>query len=249
MAGEIGIGLLGVGLGLGLRHGIDWDHIAAITDVTAAQPSRLRGLAMGTLYAGGHAAVVVALGLAAIWAGSRLPDRFDSYMEVIVGVTLISLGFWVFWSLFRSPDKFMLRSRWMLAFSAVKGAYRWLLFKASGKRREPRPARSRAYGAVASTGIGVVHGIGAETGSQALLLAAAAGATSAVAGSFLLAAFAVGLVISNSAITLAATTGLLGARMKRSSYIAVGVLFGAFSIVVGALFIAQRGGLLPEFLA
>ena len=33
---EIGIALLGTGLGLGLRHGIDWDHIAAISDVTSS---------------------------------------------------------------------------------------------------------------------------------------------------------------------------------------------------------------------
>ena len=30
-----GIGVLVTGLALGLRHGIDWDHIAAITDITS----------------------------------------------------------------------------------------------------------------------------------------------------------------------------------------------------------------------
>src|SRR5690348_16584269 len=29
-----GIGVLATGLALGIRHGIDWDHIAAITDIT-----------------------------------------------------------------------------------------------------------------------------------------------------------------------------------------------------------------------
>jgi len=28
------LALIATGLGLGLRHGIDWDHIAAITDIT-----------------------------------------------------------------------------------------------------------------------------------------------------------------------------------------------------------------------
>ncbi len=70
MDGQIGVGLVALGVGLGLRHGIDWDHIAAITDVTSSQPSRLRGFAMGTLYALGHAAVVLTLGL---WPSGRQP--------------------------------------------------------------------------------------------------------------------------------------------------------------------------------
>jgi high-affinity nickel permease len=30
------IGVLATGLLLGVRHGIDWDHIAAITDITSS---------------------------------------------------------------------------------------------------------------------------------------------------------------------------------------------------------------------
>ena len=77
---SIELGLIGTGLGLGLRHGVDWDHIAAITDVTGTQPERLKALRLGTLYALGHASVVVALGLAALWAGSTLPDSMDAAM-------------------------------------------------------------------------------------------------------------------------------------------------------------------------
>ena len=91
MPAEIGIALLGTGLGLGLRHGIDWDHIAAISDVAGSQKSRRRSMGMGTLYALGHAAVVVALGLVAIWLGTLLPDWVDGYMEIAVGITLLLL--------------------------------------------------------------------------------------------------------------------------------------------------------------
>ena len=34
-ASPAGIGVLVTGLLLGIRHGIDWDHIAAITDITS----------------------------------------------------------------------------------------------------------------------------------------------------------------------------------------------------------------------
>ena len=249
MAGEIGLGLIGVGVGLGLRHGIDWDHIAAITDVTASQPSRLRGMLMGTLYAGGHAAVVITLGLLAIWAGSKLPESFDAVTEIVVGVTLLGLGGWVLWSVYKNPGELPLRSRWMLVFAVVRGAYRRVAVRLGRGNDQSADVRQRTYGAVASTGIGMIHGIGAETGSQALLLAAAAGATSALTGSFLLLAFAIGLVVSNTFITFASVSGVIGARGRSWTQIVLGVAIGVFSLVVGAMFIAQRGHLLPGLFA
>ena len=247
MAAEIGLGLMGVGVGLGLRHGIDWDHIAAITDVTSAQPSRLRGLAMGTLYAAGHASVVVALGLLAILASSQLPSWVNRYMETLVGITLVTLGVWVFYSLFRNRGNFRLRSRWMLLFSAVHLATHRVQGRITGRVRERTAPTAGYYGVGASTGIGMIHGIGAETGSQALILAGAAGASSAAAGSFLLVFFTIGLVISNSLITIASTMGILGSRSHRYTFIGLGILIGGFSLVVGILFLAGKGNVLPGF--
>jgi high-affinity nickel-transport protein len=248
MAGELGLGLVALGVGLGLRHGIDWDHIAAITDVTSAQPSRLRGLAMGTLYAIGHAVVVVALGLLAIWAATLLPEGIDGVMERVVGVTLLFLAGWVFWSLVRKPDQFVLRSRWMLLFAAVRSAYRWAISRLTG-RTYPAGEMPRTYGALLSLGIGMIHGIGAETGSQALLFASAAGAATAIAGSVLLISFAVGLLVSNTFITVGSTMGILGAQARRVIYLAIGVVIGLFSLIIGTFFVLGKGSLLPGFFA
>lgn len=257
MAGEIGLALAGMGIGLGLRHGIDWDHIAAISDVTASQQSRVRSVAMGTLYAAGHAAVVIALGLLAIWAGSTLPDSLDPLMDALVGLTLVLLGVWILWSLVKNRGRLVLRSRWMLLADSVRSGYR---------RLRPRPPRTevsagavaeavesprqRRYGATASTTVGVIHGIGAETGTQALLLASAAGATSAAAGSFLLVAFAIGLVASNLLITVASTFGFAaGVRSSRLVTTVFGVSIAAFSLVIGSLFLFRKADMLPGFLA
>jgi high-affinity nickel-transport protein len=38
-AAPVGLGVLMTGLLLGVRHGIDWDHIAAITDITSTTAS------------------------------------------------------------------------------------------------------------------------------------------------------------------------------------------------------------------
>ena len=248
MSVEIGVALLGTGLGLGLRHGIDWDHIAAITDVTSSQHSRRRSLGMGTLYALGHAAVVILLGLVAIWFGTLLPEWVDGYMEKAVGITLLLLGAWLIWSMSRNKGRLVMRSRWMLLFDIAKTGYRKVTRKPPIAPDDPS-GNKRRYGSGASLSIGVVHGIGAETGSQALLLAAAAGATSALTGSFLLIAFVVGLVVSNTLITIASTTGLLGTKRHYKFHTALGIVIAVFSLVVGSMFILGTSRSLPGFFA
>ena len=242
MPSEIGIALLGTGLGLGLRHGIDWDHIAAISDVAGSQKNRRRSMGMGTLYALGHAAVVVALGLVAIWLGTLLPDWVDGYMEIAVGITLLLLGAWLIWTMARNRGRFVLRSRWMLLFDAVKVGYRKVLGKPA---LAPEDQKNREYGSGASVSIGVIHGFGAETGSQALLLAAAAGATSALTGSILLIAFVVGLIVSNTLITIAATAGLIGTDRHHAIYTVLGIVVAVFSMVLGWMFVSGTAGDLP----
>jgi cytochrome c biogenesis protein CcdA len=56
---------------------------------------------LGTLYALGHGAVVIALGVAALAFGAILPDWLDPIMGRIVGLTLVLLGVWVLYSVYR----------------------------------------------------------------------------------------------------------------------------------------------------
>jgi high-affinity nickel-transport protein len=121
------LGFLVAAFLLGLRHGVDWDHIAAITDITASQHLRGRGVWLGSIYALGHAAVVFALGVAAILLGDRLPPWVDTVMGRVVGVTLVVLGVYVVFSMVRYGREFRLQSRWMLAIAVVRRAYRWIL--------------------------------------------------------------------------------------------------------------------------
>ncbi len=123
-AGAFGIGLIASAFLFGFRHGIDWDHIAAITDITSSQENRRDSVLFGTLYALGHALVVFLIGTAAIILGDRLPSGIDSAMERIVGVTLVILGVYVFVALIRHGKEFRMRSRWMLIFSGVRSLYR-----------------------------------------------------------------------------------------------------------------------------
>jgi len=302
-----GLGILVTGLLLGFRHGFDWDHIAAITDITstsaaadagaeiheaehrvhphehahghgglaeiavhdprggaavAPMPSlasmpvarprfvaeQKHAILLGTLYALGHAFVVFVLGMLALAFGALLPDWVDPIMGRVVGVTLLVLGIWVFVSLYqylRNGTEFRLRSRWMLVFDGAR--YGWRRFQARLHGHEHvEPLEMSSYGPRTAFGVGMIHGIGAETGSQALLIAAVGGAAGAGLGIPMLLAFVIGLVIANTVIVVVSATGFVAGQVRRPLYIAIGVLAGVFSIAVGLTFLLGSDNLLPD---
>jgi high-affinity nickel permease len=120
--GAFQVGLVLTAFGFGFRHGIDWDHIAALTDITSSQDSSRRSMLFATLYALGHGLVVFALGTAAIVFARQLPRGADAVMERFVGATLILLAIYVVFALARQGRDFRMRSRWMLLFSGVQHA-------------------------------------------------------------------------------------------------------------------------------
>jgi cytochrome c biogenesis protein CcdA len=128
------LGLLLTAFGFGLRHGVDWDHIAAIADLSGSSETRRRGLLLSFLYALGHAVVVFALGVAAIAFGSSLPEGLDVWMGRFVGLTLLALGVWVLVSLVRDREQFRLRSRWMLVIGGTFAGLRRVRRRFNGGR-------------------------------------------------------------------------------------------------------------------
>jgi hypothetical protein len=69
----LGTELFAGALLLGFKHGFDWDHIIAITDIVPTQESRRRGLFLGSVY------------VVAIVFGSRIPPGVDDLMGRVVG--------------------------------------------------------------------------------------------------------------------------------------------------------------------
>jgi len=69
---------LGSCLVLGLRHGFDYDHLAAISDITAVQHNWRSGLRLGMTYALGHAFTVAALGIAVLQLHLGLPRAWTT---------------------------------------------------------------------------------------------------------------------------------------------------------------------------
>jgi high-affinity nickel-transport protein len=92
----------------------------------------------------------------------------------------------------------------------------------------------------------MIHGIGAETGSQVLIIAAVGGAAGQGLGVPMILAFIVGLLIANSLIVVATATGFVASRFRQRLYLVVGVLAGTFSLVVGSLFLVEAEAVLPD---
>ncbi len=237
--------LLGAALLLGLQHGIDWDHIAAITDVTGTAAEPRRGFALGTLYAMGHAVVVATIGLLAILIGVALPEWLDGLMEPFVGATLVFLGLWILYSLVHDGQRFQLRSRWMLIFDGLRVLWDWVVGGLSGVARPKRVRSASTYGPRTALGIGMIHGIGAETPSQVLLFLTAAGAGGRTLGTVILLTFVIGLLISNSAITVLSIFGYARVRSHPRLFMGMGALTAVFSLAIGGIFLTGQGWLLP----
>jgi len=292
------LSLFGVLLGmvaLGFRHGFDWDHIAAITDITSTttaghtevdvpagapvtphghEPAEMRGhvhqhqvepsamhsfgesrfaheqrhaIGLASLYALGHASVVVALGVLALLVGAILPKWIDPILEKVVGATLVLLGAWVLYSVVqyaRGRGEFRMRSRWMLVFDLARDAWDRVQARIHGHEHTPS-AHSTQYGPRTAFGVGMIHGVGAETGSQALLLAGVAGVTG-VTGVVILLAFVVGLLISNTLVAVVSASGFIGAQRLRTVYVIVGAVAGLASLLIGFVFISGFGTELPD---
>lgn len=205
-------------LGLGLRHGVDWDHIAAITDITGSEYDRRRSAWLAVLYALGHGAAVMTLGSVAIVLGDRLPGWIDPVMRRVVGVTLVGLAVVLLVSLRRGGAT----SRGMLLFRGLQRV-RQTVRRSQRVEIEHTHPEPHAHSNVATThvhavdvtrftiggaiAVGVLHGFGAETGTQALVLMSASRVTSSLTGVAMLTAFVLGIVITTCAIALGTAYG------------------------------------------
>ena len=284
----------GAALIFGFRHGFDWDHIAALTDLTGSQTTSRRSMWLATLYALGHAAMVLVLGTAAILFASRVPEPVDLVMERFVGATLIGLAAWMVWTTVTTRGAPPLRSRWMLLIDAAhrildrrRGAGEVVVIEHSHRHDHEQPMHEhehlhgelagpehrhaqldtvvehrhvhrhvavmpadpfRRYSGRSAVGVGLLHGVGAETPTQVLLFAAAANASGRPTSIALLGCFVVGLLVSNTVVAAASTFGLR--RLLAHRYVGLGlaVVTATFSLVVGSLLLSGHSAALPPIL-
>jgi len=268
---EIGyLVILGNAFILGIRHGVDWDHVAAITDIVGtagatkvnasgvASFQQNHAIRLSSCYATGHATIVLILGFIALSFATILPQWIDPLMERAVGVTLLMLGFWILFSLISQPTggELILQSRWMMLYGKIDQLKNWYCrlkgttpsekSKKSKKSTKFSGIKTRQYNATAAFGIGIIHGFGAETGTQVLLIAAVGKTPDHQLAILLLLAFISGLLLSNTLIAILASVGFTSSAKFKPLFIATSVLTGIFSLAIGTLFAFGAGNLLPD---
>jgi high-affinity nickel permease len=184
-SGNLRLALLSAAI-LGFRHGLDYDHIAAITDISSVQVKARDAMRLGLLYVLGHATTIAILGIAAIAFRISLPTASDRWAERLVGITLLALGIYVLGTFLRSSlsshstedharhSHIRPRTRITLL---VNGAL-WLYWRLSrifdSTRAEAPQVFKNGYGTRSTFIVGVIHGLGAETPTQILLFLLAA---------------------------------------------------------------------------
>lgn len=231
---------------LGFRHGFDYDHIAAITDIAGVKARVGETMRLGLMYALGHAATVAVLGGVVIGFEVALPQGmavgFDRWAERLVGITLIVLAIYVFSTLIRTRGREMPRSRGALLVSGVRWVHGRLHGWVTGRRLEPRAGGEVNAGAC--FGIGVIHGLGAETPSQLALFLLAANLGGVRRGLLGLGVFLVGLVAMNTLMTASAAGVFRAGRGWGGWGPVLTGLTAAYSFGIGVVFLLGYSGML-----
>jgi len=239
------LALAGTSFALGARHGLDWDHIAAITDLTApragddsAARHGRRGLSLSLCYCLGHGLVLAVLGGLVLLLGVGLPAGLDVAFEYVVGLTLVTLGAVVLFQLGRYRSDYRYTGRISLVVGALRRGW------AKARRREA-PADLLDVDRRGAFLVGLLHGTGAETPTQVVVFASVGASGSPAAAVLVLGAFVAGLVVADLGIAAAWLSGLLGSRRAPKVQMGLGLVTGLASLTLGVLVLAGVGGVVP----
>jgi hypothetical protein len=226
---------------LGFRHGFDYDHIAAISDITSVQEKASSAMRLGLLYAFGHASMIALLGGIVILFQLSFPPRLDSWAERLVGLTLIVLAIYVLGSLVWGNPKAIPPSRAALIIRGFRKLRRRFTSASTASDQD----ENLNYTGPVAFGVGIIHGLGAETPSQLALFLLAANLGGVAKGIGGMAMFLAGLLFMNTVMT-ASACGLFrsAAPHPRVTRVVVG-LTAVYSFIIGCVFLLHSSNRLP----
>jgi high-affinity nickel permease len=213
---------------VGFRHGMDSDHVAAIADMVGAERRRTRQIKLGVMYALGHGAIVLVIGLLAVLLGSRLPEQFLIAMEMLVGLSLLVLGGFILYSVFTRQQNYEYQSRWELVYRMIARIF----------KKDESKLDLQKIGIFGAFAIGVIHGIGAETPTQVAIISSSVGLDNLVFACLQIVLFTVGLLAATVLVTYIASWGFMKAQLRQKFYLLLGCVTGGYSMLLG-FFILQ----------
>jgi high-affinity nickel-transport protein len=217
------LGLLAVALALGLRHGLDADHLATIDSLVRAQLERdAQGAGRaGLWFSVGHGLSVLAVALlfAALAPAGRAPAWLSQSGPAVAGSMLLVLGGWNLRQAWRaSPPGGLAQAAWA----------RRALARGGGPRR-------------AGLLLGLLFALSADAVGTALLFAVSAPAEARVAG-----ALALGTAFTAGMVLVDGLSGWTGAWWLRRSHgltptapRLTALLLGLGSLATAALVLTQ----------
>lgn len=214
---------------MGIRHGLDSDHIAALSDLVVINKNRSSQIIRGILYASGHSLVVLVMGLLAALLGVKLSATHASWMESAVGVTLITLGGVILISTLKN-DEYSYQSKVQILINGLEKLTRWRLF--SGKSN----THSKTSGIFL---VGVIHGIGAETPTQLALISSSAGLGDTTLVLIQIVLFTAGVLLSTVFLVYALSWGVNRLKRRDSIFRILGWITGGYSIILGVFLITR----------
>ncbi len=252
MSPQLQLALLSCTL-LGFRHGFDYDHLAAISDISSVQRTWRDGMRLGLLYALGHAFTVAILGACVIFLHLSLPQRMDAFSERLVGATLIGLALYVFVIFLRRGRNADLtqhshpRSRLALLISGAQ-YLKWRVSRLSNSELQRPDSFAFQYDRGSVFTVGVIHGLGAETPSQLLLFLLAANLGGTSRGFYGLLSFIAGLLAMNTLMTASASGIFAGSKSRPRFQRIITSFTVTYSLMVGVVFLLGASDKLPPLM-
>lgn len=252
---------LGLGFVVGLRHALEADHVAAVGAIVARERN-VRGAALiGAAWGLGHAAALLVLGGAIVAAGLAVPKRVALMLELGVGVMLLALGVWNFFSREKAAHQTH-RHDLEEAEAVQKNVYTSSTRRDAGsltsakeytpaastdeyasptstRAQSPAPVKSALRRLLRPVLVGGMHGLAGSAAAALLVVAVAQTALTAFA---YLACFGagttLGMVLVTGAVAVPMGRALHRFRMAET-WVRLGA--GALSFVVGAVVVYQIG--------
>jgi high-affinity nickel permease len=224
---------------IGMRHGMDGDHVAAIADMVGSEQRKKRQLTLGVMYALGHGMIVMVIGVLFIYIGLQLSDTTKQILEILVSFTLIVLGMFIIWSIFQQKKDYEYKSRIRIVIEFFTNMANRL--KSGTKNTHFSPTKLGAIGALI---IGILHGIGVESPTQIAIISNAVGLDNITVALLQLTLFVIGLLIATIGITFCLSWGFMKARVKDRLFLLLGSVTGAYSLGLGIFMMVElvKGG-------
>lgn len=224
---------------IGMRHGIDGDHVAAIADMVGSEERKKKQLTLGVLYAVGHGMIVMIIGVLFIYIGLQLPDSTKQVLEMLVSFTLILLGMFIIWSIFQQKKDYEYKSRLRI----VVEFFQTIASKVTTGTKT-NPLSPTKLGAIGAFIIGILHGIGVESPTQIAIISNAIGLDNLTVALIQLTLFVIGLLIATIGITFCLSWGFMKARVKDKLFLLLGTVTGAYSLALGIFMMVElvKGG-------